>query len=136
MPGRGAVLGAGYQTGAQRVQLGSWQRSNRPCYHVARFVPLDWLIGEDMLDEESVRRLRCPVSLRPLKMADAALLERVNRTIVERGLPTRGGPIHKAPLEGGLVTEDLCYLYPIQGGIVGMLADQAIELAPLDDAST
>jgi uncharacterized protein YbaR (Trm112 family) len=31
-------------------------------------------------------------------------------------------------VEGGLVTEDRCHLYPIQAGIVCMLADNAIEL--------
>jgi uncharacterized protein YbaR (Trm112 family) len=81
-----------------------------------------------MLDDDSVRRLRCPVNLGKLTQADADLIDRVNRLIEGQGLSTRGGQPQSEPVEGGLVTDDRRYLYPIQDGIVCMLVESAIEL--------
>ena len=88
-----------------------------------------------MFDEESLCRLRCPLSLGKLTLAEETLIERMNVQIQERGLLTRGGQLHREPIDGGLVTADRCHLYPIQGGIVSMLADNAIELEAVDETS-
>jgi len=88
-----------------------------------------------MLNEDSVRRLRCPVTLGKLTLADDVLLDQVNQLIEAGGLPTRGGTPHCERVQGGLVTEDRLHLYPIQDGIVCMLVDSAIELATVHDAS-
>ena len=87
-----------------------------------------------MLDEDSVRRLRCPVSLGKLTQADDDLINRVNQLIDEGGLPTRGGQPQSERVQGGLVTDDRCHLYPIQDDIVCMLAENAIELKLVNDA--
>lgn len=81
-----------------------------------------------MLDEDSVRRLRCPVTLGKLTQADDQLVERVNRLIERGGLSTRGGQPQNKRVQGGLVTDDRCHLYPIEDGIVCLLAENAIEL--------
>lgn len=93
------------------------------------FLMGDWLMGDCMLDEDAVKRLRCPVTLGKLTLADDALIDRVNRLIETQGLPTRGGEPHKQRVHGGLVTEDGAHMYPIHEGIVCMLAESAIELA-------
>jgi len=87
-----------------------------------------------MLDEDSLRRLRCPVNLGKLTQADDELIYRVNRLIEERGLSTRGGQPRCERVQGGLVTDDRRHLYPIQDGIICMLAESAIELELVDDA--
>ena len=88
-----------------------------------------------MLDEDSVRRLRCPVTLGKLTQADEALIERVNRLIDEGSVKTRGGQSQRERVQGGLVTEDRRHLYPIQDGIVCMLVDSAIDLELVNDAA-
>lgn len=87
-----------------------------------------------MLDEDTVRRLRCPVNFGKLTQADDDLIDRVNRLIEGRGLSTRGGQPQSERVEGGLVTDDRRHLYPIQHGIVCMLVDSAIELESVNDA--
>ena len=87
-----------------------------------------------MLDEDSVRRLRCPVNLGKLTQADDDLIDRVNRLIEGQGLLTRGGQPQSERVEGGLVTDDGRHLYPIQDGIVCMLVESAIELELVNDA--
>ena len=87
-----------------------------------------------MLDEVFVQRLRCPVSRSRLTEADDELMERVNRLIDERGLPTRGGQRQRERLQSGLVTEDGRFLYPIQDGIVCMLVENAIDLQEVNNA--
>ncbi len=87
-----------------------------------------------MLDEDSVRRLRCPVNLGRLTQADDELIARVNRLIEGPGLSTRGGQPQSERVDGGLVTEDRRHLYPIQDGIVCMLGESAIELELVNDA--
>ncbi|MDP6466938.1 MAG: hypothetical protein QF918_04335 [Pirellulaceae bacterium] len=88
-----------------------------------------------MLDEDSVRRLRCPVNLGKLTQADDELIDRVNRLIEGRGLSTRGGQPRYERVQGGLVTDDRRHLYPIQDGIVCMLVESAIELELVNDAT-
>ena len=88
-----------------------------------------------MLDEKSVRRLRCPANLGKLTQADDELIDRVNRLIAGPGLSTRGGQPQSERVEGGLITDDRRYLYPIQDGILCMLVESAIELELVNDAS-
>jgi len=88
-----------------------------------------------MLDENSLKRLRCPVTFDALTAADEVLIDRLNQRIETQGVPTRGGDSHRAPIEGGLMTRAGEYLYPIQDGIVCMLAERAIDLTGLFDAS-
>jgi len=90
--------------------------------------------GEGMLDEDSVRRLRCPITLGKLTPADDALLFRVNRLIDSGAVSTRGGQPQLQRLRQALVTDDGRRLYPIEDGIVCLLADGAIELDFVRDA--
>lgn len=87
-----------------------------------------------MLEEDSVRRLRCPVTLGRLTPADDELIARVNRMIEAGGLPTRSGQPQNGCVQGGLITDDRCHLYPIRDGIVCLLAESAIELELVNDA--
>lgn len=81
-----------------------------------------------MFDEETLGRLRCPLTHGQLAVADPALVDRINEQIRAGSAPTRGGQPHHTPIDGGLVTEDRRYLYPVRDGIVSMLVDQALEL--------
>lgn len=88
-----------------------------------------------MLDEDSLQRLRCPLTFGKLTPADDELIDRLNRSIDAGGVLTRGGQPQSRRVQGGLVTEDRRQLYPIQDGIICMLVDGAIELDSLPDAA-
>ena len=64
-----------------------------------------------MISPELLALLRCPLSLQPLRVADAAVLAR---------LP--------AGVEMALVREDGAVAYPVQNGIPLLLPDEAISL--------
>ena len=83
-----------------------------------------------MLDPELLEILVCPETKEPVHLADAALLDRLNRAIAENRLSTQGGEPVKEQIEAGLVREDGRILYPVRDDIPVMLIDEAI---PLED---
>ena len=85
-----------------------------------------------MLDPELLEILVCPETKEPVHLADAPLLDRLNRAIAENRLSTRGGELVKERIEAGLVREDGRILYPVRDDIPVMLIDEAI---PLEDLS-
>ena len=82
-----------------------------------------------MIDDELLKILRCPDTRQELRVADRALLERLNQKIQSDGLSNRGGQPVKEKLDGGLVRTDGKFLYPIRGNIPVMLVDEAIPLS-------
>lgn len=85
-----------------------------------------------MVDPELLEILVCPESKLPVHMADADLLDRVNRAVSEARMVTRGGRTLTEPLEAGLVRGDGRLLYPIRDGIPVMLLDEALPLDGID----
>ena len=82
-----------------------------------------------MIDDELLKILRCPDTRQELRVADRALLERLNQKIQSEVLSNRGGQPVKEKLDGGLVRTDGKFLYPIRGNIPVMLVDEAIPLS-------
>jgi uncharacterized protein len=84
-----------------------------------------------MVDPELLEILVCPETKSPVRLADDALLDRINRAVEDGRLMTREGKQVEGRLEGGLVREDGRVLYPIRDGIPVMLIDEAIPLDSL-----
>ena len=83
-----------------------------------------------MVDPELLDILVCPETKQPVRVADEALLERLNAAIERGELRNASGEAVEEPLDGGLVREDGEVLYPVVDDIPVMLVDEAI---PLDD---
>ena len=79
-----------------------------------------------MISSELIKLLVCPETKRPVSLADAATVERVNEQIRSRAVKDRSGAVVEAEIEGGLMTDDLRFLYPVRDEIPVMLIDQAI----------
>ncbi len=85
-----------------------------------------------MIDEELLSILVCPENKTPVKLADAALVAKVNEAVASGALKNRGGDKVETKVDGGLVREDEAYLYIIRDDIPIMLIDESI---PLDQLS-
>lgn len=88
------------------------------------------------LDSELLEILVCPETRQSVRMADAAVLARVNQAISEGVLKNRGGNRVQAPLDSGLVRDDGRVLYPVRDDIPVMLLDEAIDIDGLDASMT
>lgn len=86
-----------------------------------------------MIDQEFVQILRCPQDHAPLRLADAALLARLNRAIGAARVKNQAGRAVEDSLQGGLVREDGTLIYPIVDDIPVLLAEEAIPLGQLLD---
>ena len=85
-----------------------------------------------MVDQELLDILVCPETKQPLRLADEALLARVNAAISSGTMSNRGGQTVSEAVSEGLVRDDGKYLYPVRDDIPVMLIDEAL---PLDQAS-
>lgn len=84
-----------------------------------------------MVDPELLEMLCCPETKEDVALADAALVESLNRSIEAGGLKNRGGEIVKEKMDAGLIRADRKVLYPIREDIPIMLIDEAIPLEGL-----
>ena len=82
-----------------------------------------------MIDRELLDILACPENKTPVKLADQALIDKINAAIESGNAKNRGGEKIEKKIDGGLVREDEAYLYPIEDDIPIMLIDEAIPLA-------
>lgn len=85
-----------------------------------------------MVDAELLSILVCPENKTPVRLADEAMMNKVNAAIAAGTLKNRGGEAVTEKADGGLVREDNAYLYLIRDDIPIMLIDEAI---PLDQLS-
>ena len=81
-----------------------------------------------MIDQELLDILACPEDKTPIKLAEASLIEEINRRIEAGSLKNRAGNAVEKKIDGGLIREDGKYLYPIEDEIPIMLIDEAISL--------
>ncbi|HOZ45200.1 MAG TPA: hypothetical protein PLO37_03665 [Candidatus Hydrogenedentes bacterium] len=85
-----------------------------------------------MVNPELLDLLVCPENKTPVKLADEALVAKVNAAIQAGTAKNRGGEAVTATIDGGLVREDGQYLYAIREDIPIMLIDEALPLDQFD----
>lgn len=81
-----------------------------------------------MLDPQLVEILACPENKTPVHMAEATVVEALNKAIAAGSVKNRGGSPVEEPIEAGLVREDGQWLYPVRDEIPVMLVEEAIAL--------
>ena len=79
-----------------------------------------------------LKLLRCPETRQELRLAEPALIDRLNRQITAGALHNRAGRRLADALEAGLVRADGKFLYPIRRGVPVMLTDEAVPLEATD----
>ncbi len=84
-----------------------------------------------MVDQKLLDILVCPENKTPVKLADDALLAKVNAAIADGTLKNRAGDAVTDAIDGGLVREDQAFLYIIRDDIPVMLIDESIPLDQL-----
>jgi uncharacterized protein YbaR (Trm112 family) len=87
-----------------------------------------------VISQELLDILVCPEDRTPLRAADAALVERLNRAIAAGKIVNRAGSRVERQVAGALVRQDGTLAYQVTEGFPIMLADEAIPLAQLDEA--
>lgn len=81
-----------------------------------------------MIDAELLRILCCPETHQEVRLAEASMIEEVNRQIQSGTAKNRAGQPVKEKIDGGLVRADGKFLYPIRQDIPVMLVDEALPL--------
>lgn len=81
-----------------------------------------------MLSSDDLARLRCPVTGSALHYATQEQVERINTGIAAGTVLSRISDPISEPIEAGLVNADDSLLYRIEGGIITLLASEAIEI--------
>lgn len=90
-------------------------------------------MGESqMLSDHTLAMLRCPNDRSTLRLADLALLTRLNAAIVANRVRNQTGHRVERPIDGGLIRAAGDLLYPIVDQIPVMLFDEAIPLGQLE----
>ena len=79
-----------------------------------------------MISQGLLEILCCPETHQALKVAEPALIEKINQQIPGGQLRNRGGQVVREKLDGGLVRADNQWLYPVRHDIPVMLIDEAI----------
>ncbi len=86
-----------------------------------------------MIDQQLLEMLRCPHDHTPLAVADAELVERINRAVQSERVVNLGGQAVSRRLDGGLVRQAGDLIYPVIDGIPVLLPDEAIDVSQLSE---
>jgi uncharacterized protein YbaR (Trm112 family) len=81
-----------------------------------------------MVDPELLNLLCCPETHQGLRLADQALLGKLNQKINAGAVRNRGGHMVSQQLVAGLLREDGRVLYPVRNDIPVMLVEEGIGL--------
>ena len=81
--------------------------------------------------DELVKILRCPLSGDPLQLAQPGVIQQVNDAVSAGTARDRLEQKVGEPIEGGLVTTEPKWLYPIRAGIPTLVSEEAIDLESL-----
>jgi uncharacterized protein len=84
-----------------------------------------------MLDSDLLEILVCPENKTPVKLAEDALVEKLNEAIAAGTLKNRAGELLTEKVDAGLLREDGAYLYVVRDDIPVMLIDEAIPMEQL-----
>ena len=82
-----------------------------------------------MIDPDLLKILCCPETHQELRLAEPAIIAKLNGQILAGTLTNRAGQLVKEAIEGGLIRADGKLLYPIRRNIPVMLVDEGIPLA-------
>ncbi len=82
-----------------------------------------------MIEAKLLSLLCCPESHQPLQLADASLVQTLNKQIAAGSLKNRAGHALKEPLDGALIREDRKVIYPIVNKLPILLVEEGILLA-------
>ena len=82
-----------------------------------------------MIDPELLKILCCPETHQEVRLAEAAVIEKLNGQIAAGALTNRAGQPVTEKIDSGLVRADGKVLYPIRRNIPVMLVDEGIPLA-------
>ncbi len=81
-----------------------------------------------MIDADLLKILCCPETHQEVRLAEPAVIEKLNAQIAAGALRNRAGQPVQEKIEGGLVRADGKFVYPIRRDIPVMLVDEAIPL--------
>jgi uncharacterized protein len=82
-----------------------------------------------MIDPELLKILCCPETHQELRLAEPAVIEKLNGQVATGTLSNRAGQPVKEEIDGGLIRADGKLLYPIRRNLPVMLVDEGILLA-------
>ena len=82
-----------------------------------------------MIAADLLRILCCPETHQEVRVAESAVVDKLNQQIAAGVLKNRAGQPVREKIDGGLIRADGKFLYPIRGQIPVMLVDEAIPLA-------
>jgi len=81
-----------------------------------------------MIDPDLLKILCCPETHQDVRVAEPAVIAKLNRQIAAGKLTNRVGQPVKEAIDGGLIRADGKLLYPIRRNIPVMLVDEGIPL--------
>jgi len=85
------------------------------------------------VDPKLLEILCCPVSRTPLVRLPADRLAKLNAAIERGGVKYVDGSAVEAPLQEGLVTEDMKVIYPVEDDIPILLQEKGIGTTQLNE---
>ena len=82
-----------------------------------------------MIDPELLKILCCPETHQEVRLAEPAIIDRLNGQITAGTVTNRAGQPVRETIDEGLIRADGRFLYPIRRNIPVMLVDEGIPLA-------
>ncbi len=84
-----------------------------------------------MVDPQLLEILACPETKQQVRLADDALVRRINAAITAGSLKNREGQAIGEPIQAGLIRDDGRFLYPVRDEIPIMLITEGIDLGQI-----